>query len=193
MKNSMGKITSDIIRQLHLWGVSESYLVVPASSLDRDVVQNYWVALEVADTLKYRWSDMTDPKADEVGALHYVTPSTYFILDVVTRLPVAEFALCNFTGKAAQIHFSMHPTNPTNLSLFLAEHTTNLILNRWTEVDNLEQSYLDTLFGVTPKSNRVACLFIRKVGFTPVGVLPSGTMFKGRVDDALLTIKERLN
>lgn len=191
--DKMSEVTDVLVSELYKWGVSDSYLVVPSSSLERDKVQWYWNALAEADTLQYRWSDVVEPKADEVGALHYVTPNTYFVVDVATRLPIAEFALCNFTGKAAQVHFSMHPVNPTSVNLFLAEHTTNLILNNWTEVENLEKSYLDTLFGVTPKKNRVACLFIRKVGFTPVGVLPSGTMFKGRVDDALLTIKERLN
>jgi len=189
----MSEVTDILVSELYKWGVSDSYLVVPSSSLEREQVQWYWNALAEADTLQYRWSDVVEPKADEVGALHYVTPNTYFVVDVATRLPIAEFALCNFTGKAAQVHFSMHPVNPTSVNLFLAEHTTNLILNNWTEVENLEKSYLDTLFGVTPKKNRVACLFIRKVGFTQLGVIPSGTMFKGEVDDALLTIKERLN
>ena len=191
--DKMSEVTDVLVSELYKWGVSDSYLVVPSSSLERDKVQWYWNALAEADTLQYRWSDVVEPKADEVGALHYVTPNTYFVVDVATRLPIAEFALCNFTGKAAQVHFSMHPVNPTSVNLFLAEHTTNLILNNWTEVENLEKSYLDTLFGVTPKKNRVACLFIRKVGFTQLGVIPSGTMFKGEVDDALLTIKERLN
>jgi len=191
--DKMSEVTDVLVSELYKWGVSDSYLVVPSSSLEREQVQWYWNALAEADTLQYRWSDVVEPKADEVGALHYVTPNTYFVVDVATRLPIAEFALCNFTGKAAQVHFSMHPVNPTSVSLFLAEHTTNLILNNWAEVENLEKSYLDTLYGVTPKKNRVACLFIRKVGFTQLGVIPSGTMFKGEVDDALLTIKERLN
>jgi len=173
-------------------GMTESYLVVPAAGLDSSSVTSYWDGLKRADTLRFRFSDKDKPTAVWASAYSQSTPNFYFVVDVSTAVIVAEFALCNFVGKAAQVHFSMSPFQDSKLSTFLADEVTNMILHQWKDVENLEESYLDTLFGMTPVDNRVACLFIRKAGFKAIGTLVSGATYLGETTDALLTTKSRM-
>jgi len=192
---STGKIqdvTKALLEFLHSSGIKDSYLVVPAAGLTSQAIYHYWCELFNADTLKYRWSDWDQPTPQQVTDYCQETPNVFFVVDAETGAIVAEFALCNFMGKAAQVHFSMRPNQGTKLSIFLADEVTNMILHQWKDITNLEESYLDTLFGITPVDNRVACIFIRKAGFKAIGTLVSGTNYLGSVTDALLTTKSRM-
>jgi len=146
----------------------------------------------MADTLKYRWSDMKDPTADQViSYCQERSQHKYAVMDVDAGTMKAEFSLGPYSGKAAQIHFSMHPTNETSLNHFLAETVTDSILYNWKDVVNLEESFLDTLFGVTPVPNRPACIFIRKAGFQAMGTILSGAKYLNETCDGLFTTKSR--
>ena len=192
VKQSLQDVTLSLMEYLQNTGMAESYLVVPAAGLNSGSVTSYWDQLSKADTLKYRFSDKVEPTAGWASAYSQATPNFYFVVDVSTATIVAEFALCNFMGKAAQVHFSMSPFQDSKLSIFLAEEVTNMILNNWKDVENLEESYIDTLFGMTPVANRVACIFIRKAGFKAIGTLISGATYLGETTDALLTTKSRM-
>jgi len=189
---SLKDVTQAMLEFLHNTGIKESYLVVPCAGLSNAAVQTYWRKLQIANTLKYRWSDADKPTAVSVTEYCFNTPNIYFVVDVETGQLVAEFAMHNFTGKAAQVHFSMAPDQSTKLNIFLADEVSNMILNQWKDVENLEESYIDTLFGLTPVDNRAACIFIRKAGFKAIGTLISGATYLGETTDALLTTKSRL-
>lgn len=171
-------------------GITNSYVVVPCAGLPTESKEDYWSALDHADTLKYRWSDSpVDLRWFDVPEQEHM----YFLVDTETLQIVAEFSLCNFTGKSAQIHFSMHPTNPSSLNIFLATTVTDSVLCHWKDVVDLEKTFLDSLFGLTPEKNRVACIFIKKAGFKAIGSLVSGTKYLNEVDNALLSVKVRVN
>lgn len=183
----------DIVTELRMLGVNDSYLVLPATGLSEEQLYEYWGALYKADTLKYRWSDMADPTPSEVVSIVQTTTHCYFLVDITTGFIVADFSLGPFTGKSAQIHFSMLPYQNTRLNIFLAEEVTNMVLHQWKDVMNLEESFVDSLFGLTPVNNRPACIFIRKAGFKPIGTLVSGARYLNEVTDGLLTTKTRIN
>lgn len=104
---------------------------------------------------------------------------------------IAEFTLEGFVGKAAMVHFSMHPGNTPQYSLKLAREVTDSILTTWSEPIN-GSPFLYTLYGLTPVTNRAACAFVQRVGFKKLGILPKGQMEDGEhYVDALITIKER--
>lgn len=184
---------NEVTKALCKLGVPDAFIVMPVAGMTDDELYEYWGALYEADTLKYRFSDMDDPTPSEVVSAVQNTSHCYNVVDTATGMIVADFSLGPFTGKAAQVHFSMLPGQPTSRSLFLADEVTNMILYQWKEVLGLEDSFLNTLFGITPVDNRPACIFIRKVGFKPVGTLPSGTKYLNEVTDGLLTVKTRMN
>lgn len=122
------------------------------------------------------------------------TVLTFNVYDPERQALTAEFALCNFTGKAAQVHFSMHPDNKPQYSLHLARVVTDKILNEWSEQGDPDAPFLYSIFGLTPVTNRPACAFVRRVGFKKVGTLPMGQRINGNeFVDAMITIKGRSN
>jgi len=168
--------------------LQENAAIMRAQDIPQELRVDYWQALEKADTLKYRWSDMKEPNTARIMKRIGIEQS-YFVLDVKKLKIIAEFALESFTGKAAQIHFSMNPENTTALSLNLATCVTDKILNEWQ--NEFAAPYLECIFGLTAVDNRVALSFIKKVGFRKIGILPSGAKHLNRVIDAVLSIKER--
>ena len=167
-------------------GVRGTYLIVPAESLSYNRISKYFLDLADADTLKYRFSDQ-DKATSSWAANHHTTTAGCFFVVNQRRSIVAEFQLSNFIGKAAQIDFCMHPDKATDN---MAELVTNAILKNWTIVENMYESYLETIYGLTPVDNRAACLFVLKAGFKKVGILPSGSSYLNSITDSLITIKQ---
>jgi hypothetical protein len=178
---------------LQSFQINDTMLIVPASAVPLAALSDYWMDLHEADLLKYRWSDMEDPKPIDIIDYTRTTPHMYNIVDTATGLVIADFSLGPFTGKAAQVHFSLHPASPPSFNVYLASVVSDKILYQWNDIHNLEESFVDTLFGITPVKNRVACIFIRKAGFKSMGILNSGAKYLNEVDNALLTTKSRLN
>jgi len=191
MESKLTTVTYALIERLRNLGLAQSYLVVPAPALAHETLFGYWHALEAADTLKYRWSDIESPTAGAIVDHVKNSVHCYNVVDVSNGLVLADFSLGPFTGRAAQIHFSMLPGQPTALSAFLADKVSDMILLHWKDVVGLEESFVETLFGITPTKNRVACIFIRKAGFKTMGTLVSGTKYLNEVCDGLLTTKSR--
>ena len=158
---------------------------VPPYTLPVDAVESYWAALEDSGRLKYRLCDTKDPDfSDVLRMIKLNGPHLYFV-EFPDVLPIAaEFMLNNFSGKAAQIHFSLHPQLPTRLGLPMVRHIVESIFD-WQTQDG--KPYLDSLFGLTPVTNRAACIFVLKVGFKKRFVLPSGMWDRGEAVDAMVT------
>jgi len=168
------------------------YGVQPALDLPQLWLYNYWKALLDADLLKYRLCDVKDPMVeDALAMLGRIGLLSFNVVDVERAAIVADFSLEGFVGKAAMVHFSMHPDNPPQYSMKLAREVTDDILNIWCESGS-DSPFLYTLYGLTPVTNRAACAFVRRVGFRKIGTLPHGQMVDGReYVDAQITIKER--
>lgn len=180
-----------LLHKIHTLGLTDCYMIVPAISVPGADLIEYWVALENADTLKYRWCDMKNPTAVEVTDRLVDLDHMYNVIDCTTLKVVADFALDTFTGKSAQVHFSIHPDVDGYVKRQMFDMVSDHILKYWKDIVNFKESYLDTLFGLTPVGNRVACVFVLRSSFNKLGILPSGTKYMGKTDDALVTYKTR--
>jgi len=183
------EIAELIVAQMQEFGFTDCYCVFPAEAFNDELIQTYWHQLGEADTLKFRFSDTVGITADEALKSVREAGHHYFVVDTATGTLCSEFALTNFSGKAAQIHFSMHPDNNSKTSAFLADKVGNMILLNWKDVTDLSQRYLETMYGVTPVDNRVACIFVLKSGFKRLGTLPKGVWYLGKVIDAMLSVR----
>jgi len=184
-------LLSSLLTGLAALHIPSCYLIVPAIGLSNKAIKSFWEALERADTLKYRWSDTPGITSQEAFSLSIEQTHMYHVIDSATGAIVAEFALDTFTGKAAQVHFSMHPDNDSALNWYLFDAVSDQILYYWKALENLDQPYLDTVFGLTPVANRAACLFVLKSKFKKIGVLPRGSHYLGSIVDSLVTAKTR--
>jgi hypothetical protein len=161
--------------------------VKPLLTMGKDEVQTYWQTLYMYDTLRFRLCDLDSPTwSDVLDMIVRMGQNMYCILD--DGRIVGEFMLEGFTGKSAQIHFSMHPDNKYKDTLTYARYTLDQILNHWKHKDGTW--YLDSLYGIIPISNRASCITCLKSGFRKIGILPSGMRCQGRIEDATITVME---
>ncbi|MCK5922767.1 MAG: hypothetical protein KAG66_17625 [Methylococcales bacterium] len=167
------------------------FIAVPSAGLPVDMVEDYWASLDYHDTLKYRWSDEKLPTTKMATNQSMTASHMYSMVSMPEGLVVSEFSLGPFSGRCAQVHFSMHPSLGTDVSLELSEKIADSLLQYWPDMAHPDEPMLQSIFGITPKSNRAACIFIQKVGFKSLGVMPGGTQYLGETDDALLTLKTR--
>lgn len=176
--------------------MSHSFAIIPALEIPESIVVHYWQRLLDSDLLRLRLCDCEDPTPLTALQMLYSTlgQTMFMVWDSGLKELRAEFALTNFTGKAAMVHFSMHPENKPQQSMHYARAVTDIILNEWGEKDDPSTPYLHSLYGLTPVTNRAACAFVRRVGFKKIGLLPGGQKVNGsEIVDALITIKERTN
>ncbi len=164
------------------------YAAVPLLHLPVDQVQTYFQTLGVYDTLRYRFSDLDDPKWDDViGIIQRVGKQMYMVLDQYQRV-VAEFMLEGFTGQSAQIHFSFHPELLTIQEKFeVGKYVLRTLFHDWTD-PKTEKPFLQSVYGLTPLPNRVACIFALKAGFKKLGILPGGCKYLGGIEDAMISV-----
>lgn len=186
-------LTIHLLDKLKSFGMADTFMIVPSVGLSRDSIRSYWQILSDSNRLQGRWGDTRpeDLNVDSITDYSIATANTYFVVETVTGRLIGEFALDMFTGKAATMHFSMNPYNSPSFNRDIGILVTDCVLNNWNNVVNLEESYLDTLIGVTPVDNRAACIYLRRAGFKPIGTIASGTKYEGEVTDALLSTKER--
>jgi len=167
-----------------------NYKIVPLLALTTAKIQEYFQVLYMHDTLKYRFADIDEPQwADVIDVIKRMGKQMYFVTNEEGIL--AEFTLEGFTGKSAQVHFSFHPTAlSTKEKLGVGKFTLDQIFNHWKNPET-DEAYLDSLYGLTPTPNRVACIFALKAGFNKLGVLPSGMRYRGAIVDAMVSIADR--
>jgi len=86
-------------------------------------------------------------------------------------LPVGHFHLTNFAGLTAYVHFSILRRGHGHVSsveIAKATLTEFFKMRRY----NSPLPLVQTLIGVTPTRNKLACRFIKQVGFKPVTTIP---------------------
>ena len=95
-------------------------------------------------------------------------------------------------GRAMRIHFTMFKESwgGRRNAADVARHFVSYVLTR----RDADGCLLDTLYGLTPTSNRLACRFVQRAGMEKIGILPNAVnlFFQGRrTDDALMTYATR--
>lgn len=161
-------------------------LIKPILMEDPDRVQEYWQTLYVHDTLKYRLCDIEKPAwMDVVDMIRRVGRQMYFVLEDYKIL--GEFMLENQTGGAFQIHFSTHPEISFQKRLQIGKFCVTYLLRDFINPENNEP-FVKALYGLTPIDNRAACVYVLKVGFKKLGILPYGMKSRGKIVDAMVSV-----
>jgi len=194
MESTAEQLSSTLVEYCHEIGLEESYMAIPISYLSKEHITNYWQELYNSDQLKHRWADIKDPQVDEVVDLCLqMDPNyqTFAVIYCTDGYMVAEFTLENFTGRAAQVHFSMRQDLDYKTKIALADQVTDLVLNDWVNAEKPDTPYLETIFGLTPTVHRLACHFVLQAGFSKIGVLPKGLHYIDTISDAMITVKIR--
>jgi len=159
--------------------------IVPLLSGKPDEIQTYWQTLYMHDLLRKRLCDVMEPTWSDVLDMIRRLGKDMYMVHVAGHDdgPVGEFMLENRSGNAMQIHFSAHPDLTWPEVVTFMKDVTQQILTTW--------SILDTLYGLTPVTNRAACITVLKVGFKKLGILPMGMRDQGTIVDAMITVKTR--
>lgn len=168
------------------------YMICPLRNILTNLLVDYLKKLDDHDLIKYRFADIVNPGVKEVYDSFDLKPNnTYFVIGTSPFMIRAEFTISDHFGRVGLMHFSMAPENTFKESLFLARDVIGKIFREWKSADKPDEPYVTSLVGLTPVPNRRACLFITKVGFKRITVLPDAAHYNGVICDALLTIKTR--
>lgn len=164
----------------------------PLGVMSAQDIMDYWEALAQTDHLANRLCDVENPTVETaLDMCMRFRSSMYYMLDEHHKV-IGEFMLENFSGKSAQIHFSMRPDNDTRLSLTAARKVIDNLLNVW-KVVNSDEPYLRTLFGLVPELNKRAVAFCSHTQLSIVHKIPFGSEYLGEICDAVLFMKTRRN
>jgi len=173
----------------HLSSPTLEFSVVPLLHLEPHAVQFYFQRLYVADTLRYRFSDIVEPTwSDALEVIQRMGKQMYMVLNQDDEI-LGEFTFENFTGKAAQSHFSTSPDTDTKTRIAIGRFAAEYSLTR--KRPDTDEYFLDALFGLTPLTNRAACIFALKIGYKKQGILPSGMMVNGKPTDCMISVCTR--
>ena len=171
-------------------GLKDTYAVIPSRGIEIPIAYEYWSALFKHGLLKDRLSDLDDPDISEAMDFWVNSDNLYGVIHCESGDMVADFAIGHITGKAGQLHFGFFPKGLSRkVKLELAQLVHGLILNTWRDPSDAEKSYLDTIYGLTPLQNKLACAFVLKAGMRKVAVVPHACTHLNAIDDAMLTIK----
>ncbi len=162
--------------------------VTPLLSIDAHEVQYYFQTLAVHELLEERFSDIESPTwSDVVAVITRMGQQMYLVVNQKDRI-VGEFMLENFTGRSAQVHFSMSPEVSPKERLAAGK----LGLRHTLHCPHPDRGYfLDSIYGLTPLVNRAACGFALRAGLKRQGVLPSGMTYKGEPVDCMISVCTR--
>ena len=168
-----------------------SFGIVHGDEAPDNFVREYWEALMDTDRMKMRFCNVEKPTLTDVQQCHCdPRVQCFYTWDNERHRLTADFMLENFTGKSAQIHFSMHPDNSFKYSLALGRQITDQMIDDW-RILGTDEFYLRSIYGLTPESNRAALLYNLRVGFKKVAVLPYGILDRGKLVNAVIVIKTR--
>ena len=156
-----------------------------------DMYKEYWDDMIASGRLKYRLCDSVNPSWDQIGAMFQANGNNMYFA-MADGKPFGEFMLNNFTGKSAQIHFSVHPTLHVRKGIPYVRETVRQVLD-WKVQNKPNEYYLHTLVGLTPVSNRAACVYVLRVGFVKQFILPAGIADRGKIVDAMVSTCTREN
>ena len=141
------------------------------TGIERDQLQYYWQLLAMHDMLRWRFPDIEDPTWSDVQQIIGRNGQNMYYLVNGTGEILTEVTLDRTLGKTALLHFSMSPLLHPHKKLLLGRFMPWQILTQWK--DGNGEPYVETLLGMTPVSNKAACRFVKKCGFTPIATVPA--------------------
>jgi len=161
-------------------------------------VEKYWKDLDKAGRLEPRWYAERDPGwpcvYNTILAIQKGTyPALMYMLMNDDRQIIAELTLDNILGKAAQSHFSVHPDLSYSDTIDVGKDAVAIILTAMVE-SATKEPMLYTLYGLTPLSNKAACILALKTGYKKMGVLPKSAHLinqGGLYDDCQMSLITR--
>ena len=145
--------------------------IVKTQHVDRDDLQYYWQSLYMHDMLRWRFPDIKEPTWTDVQqVIGRNGENMYYLVDSTGEI-LTEITLELTLGKMALLHFSIRPLLHPRQKLFLGKFIPWQVLTKWH--DDQGKPFVETLLGMTPRSNRAACMFVKKCGFTPIATVPA--------------------
>ena len=144
--------------------------------ISRDTVrpgheEAYWNTLIAGRLVQARFFETPVVSIKTIQGILDTTGLTFYAFDQEAQKICGEFTLCNWLGLAAQIHFSLHPEYFGNPGVELAKQSCD-----WAKTimrEGLEYPLVDSFYGITPVTNKLAIRFIQKAGFDIKFVLPN--------------------
>jgi L-amino acid N-acyltransferase YncA len=128
-------------------------------NLHPDLVENYFRSLIDSGLAAKRFVMFHPVTMDDIMRYIYDYYNlTMMVVDKETEYVCGEVTLNMFQGKAAFIHFSVHPDYKSNDFVFGFKEVLNLLC---------ESKELKTLIAWIPETNKVANNFIKKLDFKP--------------------------
>jgi len=117
------------------------YRIAPLLEQDPDAIQFYWQTLAMHDKLQDRLMHLKEPAwVDVIELISGYGAQMYHVLDD-TGLIVGDFMLGGAIGKAAQLHFSVHPEKKLREKIEIIKQAT---------VQILRNPMISSLVGLTP-------------------------------------------
>lgn len=173
--------------------LKEEMVVLQTRKIPPTIVEYYWQRLYYHDFLRYRLCDFTHPTWADAKAMLERHPEHSYLAVLPDGEPVIEFLMEGFTGKSAVIHFSARPENNTRDTIEMCTRITDTILTQWKIKTHTGDSepFLENIMGITPVTNRAACIMVQKIGFKKTCVMPFSATHFGEAVDGMVTNKTR--
>ena len=143
--------------------------IIPLMECNPHLVQAYFQHLAIFNTLQKRFPEIKDVAFSQVCKVLLANKEQVYFVTKDDRI-ICEFTLENFQGMAAQVHFSWRPETTFSTIVDRSKWVVDQIFNVWKRDNGLP--FLKTLIGVTPISNRAACLTVLRIGYVKLGVIP---------------------
>ena len=128
-----------------------------------ELILKYWSDILDADLLKYRMPDLEYPHMGNVQTMIQSDRVWCFAcFDQLEKRICADCMLTDFTGKAVQVHFSVHPDYIGKNSVMIGKTGVRYLFSLEKEGDPV----FTTLIGIMPVVNRLAIRWTERVGYT---------------------------
>jgi RimJ/RimL family protein N-acetyltransferase len=135
----------------------------------RHFVFRYWKDLKQHNLLRYRVPEIQNPDLDVVSSmLNNKKLWNYICWDNDNDTVIGEVMLSNYCGKAAQAHFSLHP------SVFGRKRSVEIGRRGLDYIFQLKfdgEFAVNNVLGLLPVCNTLAIRWSKVVGFQEVGIL----------------------
>lgn len=163
------------------------YLVQPVCAINIHHAIKYFNDLHRDGLLKHRIPEIKNVNVhDAYSMLTNPTNQCYVVYEVSTATACGEFMLNNFQGKAAQMHFSIGKAYHGKDTFQISVDTLNVVAKY---VNSDGTSYLNTLIGATPASNKLAIRHLKRTGWEVKAQLQDAFFIadQDRYEDAVLS------
>jgi hypothetical protein len=162
-----------------------------------DLLTKYWYALKENDL--HIPSFYSIELEDDVDFVRFATreDKLFFLICEIKALPkgkllvpIAHLFLNNINGTSAQLHFGIiERCHALKRSTQIAEAIFTHISQCTTNFGGVTRPLVETFIGMTPLSNRGAVLYVKRLGFKELAVIPNAAemVYDGTLDSLVVT------